>query len=69
MGYECESGEAILQSLGVARISFGSALSRAAMGLSRRIARELLRSGAYSSFPEDTIPSAEPNRLFERTQE
>ena len=55
-----------LQSLGVARISFGSALARAAMGLTRRIARELLHSGAYSSFPEDTIPSAEANSLFKR---
>jgi 2-methylisocitrate lyase-like PEP mutase family enzyme len=56
-----------LQSLGVARVSFGAFLARAAMGLTRRIARELLHSGAYSSFPEDTIPSAEANQLFERT--
>ena len=56
-----------LQSLGVARVSFGAALARAAMGLTRRIARELLRSGTYTSFPEDTIPSAEANRLFDKT--
>jgi 2-methylisocitrate lyase-like PEP mutase family enzyme len=57
-----------LQSLGVARVSFGSGLARAAMGLTRRIARELLHSGAYTSFPEDTIPSAEANHLFVRTE-
>ena len=56
-----------LQSLGVARVSFGSGLTRAAMGLTRRIAGELLRSGTYNSFPEDTIPSPEANRLFEKT--
>jgi len=37
------------------------------MGLTRRIAGELLRSGTYTSFPEDTIPCAEANRLFEKT--
>jgi hypothetical protein len=39
------------------------------MGLTRRIARELLHSGDYSGFPEDAIPSAEANRLFERAAE
>ena len=58
-----------LQSLGVARVSFGSGLTRASMGLTRRIARELLHSGDYSGFPEDAIPSAEANRLFERAAE
>lgn len=55
-----------LQRLGVARVSFGSGLMRAAMGLTRRIARELLSAGTYTSFPEDSIPSPEANRLFEK---
>jgi len=54
-----------LKRLGVARVSFGSALARAALGLTRRIANELKSAGTYSSFPEDTIPSLEANRLFE----
>jgi 2-methylisocitrate lyase-like PEP mutase family enzyme len=53
-----------LQRLGVARVSFGSALMRAALGLTRRIANELRTSGTYGGFPEDTIPSPEANRLF-----
>ena len=55
-----------LQRLGVARASFGSALMRAALGLTRRIARELKSAGTYGSFPEDAIPSPEANRLFGR---
>ena len=53
-----------LHRLGVARVSFGSALMRAALGLTRRIANELKSSGTYGSFPEDAIPSPEANRLF-----
>lgn len=52
-----------LQRLGVARVSFGSALTRAALGLTRRIANELKSAGTYGSFPEDIIPSPEANRL------
>jgi hypothetical protein len=37
------------------------------MGLTRRIAHELLRSRTYTSFPEDAIPSPEANRLFDKT--
>lgn len=53
-----------LQRLGVARVSFGSALARAALGLTRRIANELKSAGTYGGFPEDAIPSPEANRLF-----
>ena len=53
-----------LERLGVARVSFGSALSRAALGLTRRIADELKSTGTYASFPEDTIPFPEANRMF-----
>ena len=53
-----------LERLGVARVSFGSALTRAALGLTRRIANELKSTGTYASFPEDTIPFPEANRMF-----
>jgi 2-methylisocitrate lyase-like PEP mutase family enzyme len=59
-------GIAHLQSLGVARVSFGSALMRAALGLTRRIATALKATGTYASFPDDTIPSPEANQLFSR---
>ncbi len=55
-----------LQRLGVARVSFGSALMRASLGLTRRIAAELKAAGTYAGFPDDTIPSPEANRLFDR---
>lgn len=54
-----------LERLGVVRASYGSALMRAALGLTRRIAREIAATGTNSSFPEDTIPSPEANRLFD----
>ena len=55
-----------LQRLGVARVSFGSALMRASLGLTRRIANQLKSAGTYGSFPEDSLPSPEANRLFRR---
>lgn len=55
-----------LQELGVARVSAGSALARAALGLTRRIARELKTGGAYDTMLQGAIPYAEINRLFER---
>jgi 2-methylisocitrate lyase-like PEP mutase family enzyme len=57
-----------LEMLGVARVSFGSGLMRAALSLTRRIAKELKASGTYRSFPEDTVPSPEANRLFARSR-
>jgi 2-methylisocitrate lyase-like PEP mutase family enzyme len=57
-----------LERLGVRRVSFGSVFLRAAMTLMRRIATELIQSGTCTSFPEDTIPFAEFNRLFDRTR-
>ena len=55
-----------LQELGCARVSVGSALARAALGLTRRIAQELKASGAYDTLLQGAIPYAEINRLFER---
>lgn len=53
-----------LDVLGVARVSIGSGPMRAAMGLTERIARELLDRGTYSSMTEGAMPYADANRLF-----
>jgi 2-methylisocitrate lyase-like PEP mutase family enzyme len=54
-----------LQALGVRRVSEGSGPMRATMMLARKIARELLDKGTYTSFHSDAIPYPEANRLFE----
>jgi 2-methylisocitrate lyase-like PEP mutase family enzyme len=53
-----------LQRLGVARVSVGSGPMRASMGLTQRVAKELLEQGTYSSFTDGAIPYADANRLF-----
>lgn len=53
-----------LEKLGVARVSVGSGPSRATLALVRRIAQELLTSGTYTAFTENTISYAEANRIF-----
>ena len=55
-----------LQELGVARVSVGSAMARATLGLARRIALELRTGGGYDAMLRGAIPYAELNRLFER---
>ncbi len=54
-----------LQRLGVCRVTIGSGAMRATMGLTQRIARELLERGAYSSFTDGAMSFADANRLFE----
>jgi 2-methylisocitrate lyase-like PEP mutase family enzyme len=54
-----------LKELGVARVSVGSGIMRATMGLTREIAQELRTRGTYDKMIEGTIPYAEANRLFE----
>jgi 2-methylisocitrate lyase-like PEP mutase family enzyme len=54
-----------LRELGVARVSVGSALIRAAMGWTRRIAQELKTNGTYEAMLQGAIPYS-LNRLFER---
>jgi 2-methylisocitrate lyase-like PEP mutase family enzyme len=54
-----------LQELGVARVSAGSGLARAAMGLTRRIAWELKAGGTFDTMLEAAIPYS-LSRLFER---
>jgi 2-methylisocitrate lyase-like PEP mutase family enzyme len=53
-----------LESLGVARVSVGSGISRAALGLVRRTARELLDDGSFTAIFEGQIPYAELNNLL-----
>jgi 2-methylisocitrate lyase-like PEP mutase family enzyme len=53
-----------LARLGVKRVTVGSGFMRAAMALVRKAALELLDSGTYSSFSEETIPLADMNRLL-----
>jgi 2-methylisocitrate lyase-like PEP mutase family enzyme len=53
-----------LENVGVARLSVGSGPMRAAMGLMRRIARELLESGTYGALLEGSVPYQEMNELM-----
>lgn len=55
-----------LQELGVARVSLGSGVARAALGLTRRIVRELRSRGTYEEMLRGSMPYAEANRLFEK---
>jgi 2-methylisocitrate lyase-like PEP mutase family enzyme len=54
-----------LEDLGVARVSVGSGIMRATMGLTRRIADELKHDGTYSRMLEGAVPYADANHLFE----
>ena len=55
-----------LQQIGVARVSTGSAIARAAIGLTQRIAREIKQDGALASLFAGAISYADANRLFEK---
>lgn len=55
-----------LQDLGVARVSVGSGPMRAALGLTRRIAQELLGPGTYATLTQGAVPYAEVNELLRR---
>jgi 2-methylisocitrate lyase-like PEP mutase family enzyme len=56
-----------LEKLGVARASIGSGVMRSALGLVRRIGKELLETGTYASTFEGAIPFAELNALLARS--
>ncbi len=56
-----------LEKFGVRRVSIGSGVMRSALGLVRRIGRELLEKGTYSSVFEGAIPFAEVNALLARS--
>jgi 2-methylisocitrate lyase-like PEP mutase family enzyme len=55
-----------LEKMGVARASTGSAAMRATLGLTRRIAKELLESGTYHSLLDGAIPFAEISEILAR---
>jgi 2-methylisocitrate lyase-like PEP mutase family enzyme len=55
-----------LQELGVARVSTGSGVARATIGLTRRIARDIRESGSLDSLYEGAITYADANALFHR---
>jgi 2-methylisocitrate lyase-like PEP mutase family enzyme len=53
-----------LQSLGVRRVSAGSAISQSAYGLAKRAATQLLEEGRYDLLQERALTHAELNALF-----
>ena len=55
-----------LRELGVARVSVGSGIMRSTLGLARRIAQGLKKSGTYTAMLDGTMPFAEANALFEK---
>ena len=55
-----------LEKIGVARVSAGSAVMRATLGLVRRVAKELMERGTYDSLFDGAIPFAELNRMMGR---
>jgi 2-methylisocitrate lyase-like PEP mutase family enzyme len=55
-----------LERMGVARASTGSALMRATLGAVRRIGKELMEAGTYSSLLEGAVPFTEVNRMLAR---
>jgi 2-methylisocitrate lyase-like PEP mutase family enzyme len=55
-----------LAELGVARVSVGSGLMRAALALVRSAAEELLSAGTYTSFTERALSYAELNEMLAR---
>ena len=54
-----------LQKLGVARVSLGSSVMRAALGVVGRVAQELREAGTYHTL-QDAPSHAEVNRLMAR---
>ena len=53
-----------LEKIGVARVSVGSGMMRATLGLVRRIGKELMEAGTYSALFEGAVPFAELNKLL-----
>lgn len=55
-----------LQKLGVARVSIGSGLMRAALGAVQRVGKELLESGTYSAVFDSSVPYTQLNEMMGR---
>jgi len=55
-----------LEEMGVARVSAGSAVMRATLGLVRRIGKELMERGTYDSLFDGAVSFADLNRMMGR---
>jgi 2-methylisocitrate lyase-like PEP mutase family enzyme len=55
-----------LEKMGVARASAGSGVMRATLGLTRRIAKEMMEAGTYTSMLDGAVPYAEVNEMLAR---
>jgi 2-methylisocitrate lyase-like PEP mutase family enzyme len=55
-----------LERIGAARVSAGSAVMRATLGLVRRIGREWMETGRYEYLFDDAVPFADVNRMMGR---
>jgi 2-methylisocitrate lyase-like PEP mutase family enzyme len=55
-----------LEKMGVARVSAGSAVMRAALGLVRRIGKEWMETGTSNSLFDGAVPFADLNRMMGR---
>jgi 2-methylisocitrate lyase-like PEP mutase family enzyme len=55
-----------LEKMGVARVSAGSAVMRAALGLVRRIGKEWVEAGTSNSLFDGAVPFADLNRMMGR---
>jgi 2-methylisocitrate lyase-like PEP mutase family enzyme len=53
-----------LQSIGIARLSVGSAIMRATLAVARDAADELLQKGTYHTFLDRNLPYSEVNELM-----
>ena len=60
------SSLAELEKMGVARVSAGSAVMRATLGLVRRIAKDWMERGTYDSLFDGAVPFADLNRFMGR---
>jgi 2-methylisocitrate lyase-like PEP mutase family enzyme len=55
-----------LEKMGVARASAGSGVMRATLGLTRRIAKEMMEAGTYTAMLDGAVPFAEMNQMLAR---
>lgn len=55
-----------LESVGVRRVSIGSGGYRTAMGMMRKLAKEMMEQGTYRPIEEHAIPFAEVNALLRK---
>ena len=55
-----------LEQMGVARVSTGSGVMRATLGLTRRVAKELMELGTYTSMLDGAVTYAEVNEMLAR---